>query len=105
MLISKQPLTGVGTHAELVVVPASQVVKLPENISFTTAAAIPLAGITALQAVKALSLSPRQLVLINNSLGAVGGFASQIARQLGLKVISLSPKFAYCASTYKGYDK
>ena len=95
MLISKQPSTGVGTHAELVVVPSTQVVKLPENINFTIAAAIPLAGITALQAVKSLSLSTGQLVLINNPLGAVGGFATQIARQLGLKVISpVSPKLA-----------
>lgn len=93
VLISKQPSTGIGTHAELVAVPSTQVVKLPENINFITAAAIPLAGITALQAVKTLLLSPGQLILINNSLGAVGGFASQIARQLGLRVISpVSPQ-------------
>jgi len=95
VLISKQPSTGRGTHAELVVVPSTQVVKLPETINFVTAAAVPLAGITALQAVKALLLSPGQLILINNPLGAVGGFASQISRQLGLKVISpVSPHLA-----------
>jgi NADPH2:quinone reductase len=88
VLISQQPSTGIGTHAELVAVSSTQVVKLPENINFVTAAAIPLAGITALQAVNALSLSPGQLILINNPLGAVGGFACQISRQLGLKVIS-----------------
>ncbi|MBD3886368.1 NADP-dependent oxidoreductase [Phormidium tenue FACHB-886] len=88
VLISEQPSTGKGTHAELVAVPATQVVKLPEAINFVTAAAVPLAGITALQAVKALALSPGQLILINNPLGTVGGFASQISRQLGLRVIS-----------------
>lgn len=88
VLISKQPSTGRGTHAELIAVPSTQVVKLPKNIDFITAAAIPLAGITALQAVETLSLSPEQLILINNPLGAVGGFASQIAQHLGLRVIS-----------------
>ncbi|MBD1998066.1 NADP-dependent oxidoreductase [Leptolyngbya sp. FACHB-541] len=100
VLVSEQPSSGRGTHAELVAVPSRQIVKLPETINFVTAAAIPLAGITALQAVKALSLSPGQLILINNPLGAVGGFASQIARQLGLKVISpISPHLAEEART------
>ena len=91
VLISKQPSTGRGTHAELIAVPAAQVVKLPDSVSFTAAAALPLAGITALQAVEALSLSPGQTVLINNSLGTVGGFASQIAKHLGFKVFAPVP--------------
>lgn len=95
VLISKQPSTGRGTHAELIAVPSTQVVKLPESINFKAAAALPLAGITALQAIEALSLSPGQFILINNPIGAVGGFASQIARRLALRVIApVSPELA-----------
>lgn len=88
VFISKQPSTGKGTHAELIAIPSTQVVKLPDSVSFVIAAALPLAGITALQAVEALSLSSGQTILINNPLGTVGGFASQIAQHLGFKVFA-----------------
>lgn len=88
VIISKQPSTRRGTHAELIAVPYTQAVKLPDSLNFVVAAALPLAALTALQAIEALSLSPGQSLLINNPLGSVGGFASQIAYHLGIDVLA-----------------
>lgn len=59
----------------------------PAGISFEQAAAIPLAGITALQALRDRGqLQPGQSVLINGAAGGVGTFAVQIAKALGADV-------------------
>jgi NADPH2:quinone reductase len=87
MAMSRQPATGVGLHAELAVLPVEQVVPLPASVTSEAAAATPLAGITALNAVESLGLAPGQSVYLNNPEGAVGGFAVQIARLLGLVVV------------------
>lgn len=87
MLISKQPSSGIGTHQDLVTLPKAQVVRLPEGVSYESAAAAPLASITALNAVEALNLEPGQSVHINNPEGAVGRAAVQIATALHLNVV------------------
>lgn len=87
MLISKQPSSGVGLHAEFASVPIEHVVRLNDSVGLDVAAATPLAAITALNAVQALRLSPGARVHVNNVHGAVGSFAAQIARCLGLNVI------------------
>jgi NADPH:quinone reductase-like Zn-dependent oxidoreductase len=59
----------------------------PENISFAQAAAVPVAGLTALQGIRdhgAVKLGQR--VLINGAAGGVGTFAVQIAKSLGADV-------------------
>jgi NADPH:quinone reductase len=71
--------------------PLGQVVALSGNVSLEEAAATPLAGITALNAVEALGLAPGSRIHVNNPLGAVGRFAIQIAKALGLDVAH-SPK-------------
>ena len=87
MVLSKQPSSGIGTHQDVVIVPASQVVRIADGVSYETAAAAPLASITALNAVEALRLSPGQTLHVNNPNGAVGRAAVQIARTLGLTVV------------------
>lgn len=87
MVMSKQPSSGVGTHQEIIALPKAQVVKLPESVSFETAAAAPLASITALNAIDALNLSAGQAIHVNNPDGAVGRAAVQIARATGLTVV------------------
>ncbi|MEM7676299.1 MAG: NADP-dependent oxidoreductase [Myxococcota bacterium] len=87
MLLSKQPSSGIGTHQDIVVLPADKVVGIANGVSFETAAAAPLASITALNSIEALKLSPGQSVHVNNSEGAVGRAAVQIARALGLSVV------------------
>lgn len=77
-----------GALAEYVVVRESRsVVHKPENLSFEQAAAMPIAAITALQALRDKGkLQSGQKVLINGASGGVGTFAVQIAKALGAEV-------------------
>lgn len=77
-----------GTYAEKVAAPIRTLAKKPANASFAEAAAIPLAGLTAFQAlVHALDVAGDDVVLIHGASGGVGSFAVQIARSLGARVI------------------
>ncbi|MFW8635459.1 NADP-dependent oxidoreductase [Cribrihabitans pelagius] len=86
MAISPQPGSLVGTHAEFAALPATQVVKIADAVSFACAAAAPLIGSTALAAFQALDLPPGARVLINNPKGAVGAIAATIAPLLGFEL-------------------
>lgn len=77
-----------GALAEYIAIrETSAVVHKPANISFEQAAAVPIAGVTALQALRDMGqLKAGQKVLINGASGGVGTFAVQIARSLGAEV-------------------
>jgi NADPH:quinone reductase-like Zn-dependent oxidoreductase len=76
-----------GGLAERVAADAGVVAKKPARASFVEAAAVPLAGLTALQALRDVAqLEPGQRVLIHAGAGGVGSLAIQIAKQLGLWV-------------------
>jgi NADPH:quinone reductase-like Zn-dependent oxidoreductase len=77
-----------GAFAEYVAVRADRAVVLkPANVSFEQAAAVPVAAITALQALRDQgAIRPGQKVLINGASGGVGTFAVQIARAFGAEV-------------------
>jgi NADPH:quinone reductase-like Zn-dependent oxidoreductase len=75
-----------GAFAEAIVLPAAQVVRKPERIDFVTAAAIPLAALTAWQGLHLGGIAAGQRVLVHAASGGVGGFAVQIARALGAEV-------------------
>jgi len=76
-----------GGFAEYASVPAAQVALKPASMSFEQAAAIPLAGLTALQGLRDHGrLEPGQRVLINGASGGVGSFAVQIAKAWGAQV-------------------
>ncbi|MCL6524290.1 MAG: zinc-binding dehydrogenase [Thermoflavifilum sp.] len=78
-----------GTYAEFTVVPAAIVAHKPQGISFEEAAAIPLAGGTAWEAiVRRLQVKPGETVLITAAAGGVGSFAVQFARIAGARVIA-----------------
>jgi NADPH:quinone reductase-like Zn-dependent oxidoreductase len=75
-----------GAFAEYVSV-RDAVVRKPPNLSFEQAAAVPIAGLTALQGLRDKGgLQSGQKVLINGASGGVGTFAVQIAKALGAAV-------------------
>lgn len=77
-----------GAYAEYVVAPTSTVALIPASIDFSTAAALPTAGLTALQIIRDIvQARPGMSVLIHGAAGGVGSFASQIALDLGARVI------------------
>jgi len=80
-----------GTFAELTVVPASQLVAKPANVTFEEAAASVMSGITALIAMRDVGkVAPGSHVLINGASGGVGTLAVQIAKSLGAEVTGVS---------------
>lgn len=81
-----------GAFAEYLVVRESRnVVHKPDNVSFEQAAAVPVAAITALQAVRdAGKVGPGTRVLVNGASGGVGIYAVQIAKSLGAHVTGVS---------------
>ncbi|GGY00173.1 NADP-dependent oxidoreductase [Streptomyces hiroshimensis] len=77
-----------GTFAEYVAAPVRTLARKPKNLTFEQAAGLPLAGLTAYQAlVKALRVWEGETVLIHAASGGVGGMAVQIARHFGARVI------------------
>jgi NADPH:quinone reductase-like Zn-dependent oxidoreductase len=78
---------GAGAFAERACIDADLAALMPRKLDFTTAAAVPLAALTALQALRdELAIKPGQRVLISAGAGGVGTFAIQIAKWLGAHV-------------------
>jgi NADPH:quinone reductase-like Zn-dependent oxidoreductase len=78
---------GVGTYAEYALAKAEHLAPKPANITFEQAAAVPMSGLTALQALRDVGrLQPGQKVLISGAGGGVGTFAVQIAKSFGAEV-------------------
>lgn len=77
-----------GAYAESAAAPASTVAKIPDGVDFATAAALPTAGLTALQIIRDFVQAKRGMtILIHGAAGGVGSFASQIAKNSGARVI------------------
>jgi len=78
---------GKGAFAEFVCAAEGKLVPKPENVSFEEAAALAVAGLTALQGLRDKGqLRSGQKVLINGAAGGIGTFAVQIAKSLGASV-------------------
>jgi NADPH:quinone reductase-like Zn-dependent oxidoreductase len=76
-----------GAFAEYVSAPDDAVGPKPANLTFAQAAAVPLAGATALMGLRdAARVQPGQRALINGASGGVGTFAVQIGKSLGAEV-------------------
>jgi NADPH:quinone reductase-like Zn-dependent oxidoreductase len=79
-----------GSFAELAAAPADKLALKPARLSFEEAAAVPVSGVTALQALRnEAKVRPGQSVLVVGAAGGVGSFAVQIARALGATVTGL----------------
>lgn len=76
-----------GALAEFVSVPEGRIALKPSRLAFEEAAAVPVAALTALQALRRFGgVQLGQKVLINGAAGGVGTFAVQIAKSLGADV-------------------
>ena len=77
-------------YAEYVCVAADRIGTKPTNLTFEQVAAVPLAGITALQGLRDKGrVQPGHKVLINGASGGVGTFVVQIAKALGAEVTAV----------------
>jgi NADPH:quinone reductase-like Zn-dependent oxidoreductase len=82
---------GSGGFAEYVSVPVDVMALKPANLSFEEAAAVPMAGVTALQGLRHHGeIWPGQRVLINGASGGIGTFAVQIAKSFGSEVTGVT---------------
>lgn len=78
-----------GAFAEFAIVPENLLAIVPAPLDFPAAAGIPLAGLTALQALRdEMGIGPGSRVFIPGGAGGVGTFAIQIAKGLGAHVIT-----------------
>lgn len=85
---SRLPISRLGAFAEYAALPALAAARMPERLDFATAAAIPLTGLTAYQALtEELCAKPGQTLFIPGSSGSFGQMAVPIAKALGLRVI------------------
>ena len=86
-VFARVPKDSMGAFADYVALPEAVLAPIPPALDFTTAAGIPLAGLTALQALRdELRLGPGSRVFISGGAGGVGTFAIQIAKWLGAEV-------------------
>jgi NADPH:quinone reductase-like Zn-dependent oxidoreductase len=82
-----------GAYAEKIAITAAIVAKKPSGLSHVEAAASALTGLTALAAVETtLKLQPGETILIQGGAGGVAGFAIQLAKHIGARVITTTSK-------------
>ena len=87
-LFSRPDIARNGAYAEFLVVRESEAARKPQSLDHLQAAAVPLAALTAWQALfDAAGLGPGQTVLIHAAAGGVGHFAVQLAKWKGARVI------------------
>jgi NADPH:quinone reductase-like Zn-dependent oxidoreductase len=82
-----------GGCAEYAAVPEKNAAIKPRNLTFEEAAAVPVAGLTALQALRDHgNIKSSDRVLINGASGGVGSFAVQIAKRFGAEVTAVTSR-------------
>jgi NADPH2:quinone reductase len=87
MAYTRLPKIHAGTYAEFINLPAGYVAKVPDQIELWQAAALPLVGLTAYQALHSIiGLKAGEKVLIPGGAGGVGSLAIQFAKAIGAEV-------------------
>jgi NADPH2:quinone reductase len=81
---------GEGTLAEKTTVSAGTIAKRPLSVNDTDAAALPLAGVSALMCVDAAAPKPKDVVVVVGASGGIGGYAVQLAKVRGAHVIGVT---------------
>jgi NADPH:quinone reductase-like Zn-dependent oxidoreductase len=83
---------GEGTLAEFATASTATIAKRPVAVSEVSAAALPLAGVSALMSVEAAALRPNDVVVIVGASGGIGSYAVQLAAATGAHVIGITSK-------------
>lgn len=100
------PMAGPGAAAEYVLALAEALTPAPKSVALSDAAALPLVGLTAWQALfEHAKLTAGQRVLINGAGGAVGGYAVQLAKQAGAFAIATAGPRSSRRVTAAGADE
>lgn len=86
VMFSGMPQPKGGTWAEFAAVAGDALTALPEGLDFREAAALPIAGTTALEGIKALGLRRGDTVFMAGASGAIGSLAIQLAMLRGYRV-------------------
>ena len=84
-------LVRTGAWAQFAAVPSDALAEIPPSVSFAQAAAIPVAGLTALYGLEQGGLLTATQVLITCAAGGVGLFAVQLAHLAGAHVVAVTP--------------
>lgn len=77
-----------GAYAEQIVVPADGVARLPEGMDLVAAATLPLNALTARRALDLMRPPRAGTVAVTGAAGAVGGYAVELAKHAGLRVVA-----------------
>jgi NADPH:quinone reductase len=88
-LLHANPTARDGAWAELITVTEElSIAPVPDGLDLATAGAAPLAGITAITAIDALSLSEGDVLLVVGATGGVGSLAVQLAARAGARILA-----------------
>jgi NADPH:quinone reductase-like Zn-dependent oxidoreductase len=90
--VTGKMVMGEGTLAEFATASTGTIAKRPAGVSEVEAAALPLAGVSALMSVEAAAPRPNDVVVIVGASGGVGSYAVQLAAATGARVIGLTSK-------------
>lgn len=80
--------TGRGAQAEEIVVPAASVARVPAGASLVEASTLPMNALTTRFALDLLALKPGQTLAVTGAAGAVGGYAIELGKADGLRVLA-----------------
>lgn len=78
----------IGSFAQFIAISHANLAKMPSNLDFNQSASLPLVALTAYQAFKQMNVKAGDTVLIHAGAGGLGSIAIQIAKILGLSVIT-----------------
>src|SRR6266550_3837506 len=90
--VTGRMVLGEGTLAELTTASIGTIAKRPAALSEIEAAALPLAGVSALQSVEAADPKPNDAIVIVGASGGIGSYAVQLAAATGARVIGVTRK-------------
>jgi NADPH:quinone reductase-like Zn-dependent oxidoreductase len=87
---AQKPYQGAGTYGEFVSLSATSVTAKPSFLDHVGAAAMPLAGLTAVSAVEAVDPGESNVVLVIGATGGVGSYATQLLANRGARVLAVA---------------